>query len=375
MFRKFMAAGLAAAAAALFSAMPAQALSTKECGALYQTAKDADKLKGATWNEFRKKNCGAEEAEPAKAEKPAKKKKTDEAAAEEPAKADKKPNAKKTDAAAAEEPAKADKKPKAKKVAAVDDPAEGKLTAKECSAKYQDAKANDVLNGMKWNDFRKAMCGSDSAAAPEPADKPKKAKKVVLAEAGDTSGAAKLSAKECSSLYQDAKEADALDGMKWNDFRKAKCGSDAAAAPEPPEKPKKAKTVAAASVGRLSAKDCSAKYQAAKEADTLNGMKWNDYRKSECTSDSQEAPDDLDVASDSDPVEPALVSTAKAPRGVKFPRAVSADYSDQTEGRARMRTCVDAYHANKDAGTLNGLKWIQKGGGFYSLCNAKLKGL
>ena len=358
MFRNMLATAFAAAIAALVSAAPAHALSTKECGVLYQTAKDADKLKGATWNEFRKANCGAEAAAaeaPAKVEKPAKKKKAD--------------------AVAAEEPAKADKKPKAKKVAAVaEDPAEGKLTAKECSAKYQDAKANDVLNGMKWNDFRKAMCGTDAAAAPEPADKPKKAKKVVLAEAGDTSGAVKLTAKECSALYQDAKEADALEGMKWNDFRKAKCGSDAAAAPEPAEKPKKAKAVAAAA-GRLSAKECSAKYQAAKEADSLNGLKWNDYRKSECTADSQDAPDDLDVAADNDPVEPALVSTAKAPRGVKFPRAVSADYADLSQGRARMRTCVDAYHINKDNGSLNGLKWIQKGGGFYSLCNAKLKGL
>ena len=359
MFKNVLAITFAAAAASLIGALPAHALSTKECSALYQTAKDANKLKGATWNEFRKAKCGAEEA-----------------AAEEPVKAEKKPAAKKTAAAAAEEPVKADKKPKAKKVAAVEEPAaEGKLTAKECSAKYQDAKANDVLNGMKWNDFRKAMCGSDSAAAPEPVEKPKKAKKVVLAEAGDTSGGAKLSAKECSSLYQDAKEADALDGMKWNDFRKAKCGSEAAAAPEPAEKPKKAKVAAAAAVGRMSAKDCSAKYQAAKEADSLNGMKWNDYRKSECTTDSQDSPDDLDVAADNDPVEPALISTAKAPRGVKFPRAVSADYADLSEGRARMRTCVDAYHINKDNGSLNGLKWIQKGGGFYSLCNAKLKGL
>ena len=222
MFRNVLAITFAAAAASLIGALPAHALSTKECGALYQTAKDANKLKGATWNEFRKANCGAEEA-----------------AAEEPVKAEKKPRRKRQPPPLKSR--KGRKKPKAKKVAAVEEPAaEGKLTAKECSAKYQDAKANDVLNGMKWNDFRKAMCGSDAAAAPEPAEKPKKAKKVVLAEAGDTSGA-KLSAKECSSLYQDAKEADALDGMKWNDFRKAKCGSDAAAAPEPAEKPKKAK--------------------------------------------------------------------------------------------------------------------------------------
>ncbi len=31
-----------------------------------------------------------------------------------------------------------------------------------------------------------------------------------------------------------------------------------------------------------------------------------------------------------------------------------------------MHTCVDSYHQNKDANTLNGLKWIQKGGGFIA---------
>ena len=38
-----------------------------------------------------------------------------------------------------------------------------------------------------------------------------------------------------------------------------------------------------------------------------------------------------------------------------------------------MHTCLEQYYANKDANALGGLKWIQKGGGFYSLCNAKLK--
>jgi len=40
------------------------------------------------------------------------------------------------------------------------------LTAQECSAKYQAAKTAGTLNGQKWNDFRKAECGSDAAAAP-----------------------------------------------------------------------------------------------------------------------------------------------------------------------------------------------------------------
>jgi hypothetical protein len=40
------------------------------------------------------------------------------------------------------------------------------LTMTECSAKYKDAKAAGTLNGMTWNDFCKAQCGSDAAAAP-----------------------------------------------------------------------------------------------------------------------------------------------------------------------------------------------------------------
>src|SRR5580704_1007311 len=45
------------------------------------------------------------------------------------------------------------------------------LTMTECSAKYKAAKDAGTLNGMKWNDFRKAQCGSDAAApaaAPAP---------------------------------------------------------------------------------------------------------------------------------------------------------------------------------------------------------------
>jgi hypothetical protein len=48
------------------------------------------------------------------------------------------------------------------------------LTAKECSAKYQAAKAAGTLNGMKWNDFRKAQCGADATAAPPPPMAPEK---------------------------------------------------------------------------------------------------------------------------------------------------------------------------------------------------------
>src|SRR5579871_6958453 len=51
------------------------------------------------------------------------------------------------------------------------------LTQKECSAKYQEAKKAGTLNGMKYNEFRKAECGKEAAAAPAgPAPAPAAAK-------------------------------------------------------------------------------------------------------------------------------------------------------------------------------------------------------
>ena len=40
-----------------------------------------------------------------------------------------------------------------------------------------------------------------------------------------------LSMSECSAKYKEAKEAGTLNGQKWNDFRKAQCGADATATP------------------------------------------------------------------------------------------------------------------------------------------------
>src|SRR3978361_1175830 len=40
------------------------------------------------------------------------------------------------------------------------------LTMQECSAKYKAAQTAGTLNGQKWNDFRKAECGTDATATP-----------------------------------------------------------------------------------------------------------------------------------------------------------------------------------------------------------------
>ena len=107
----------------------------------------------------------------------------------------------------------------------------------------------------------------------------------------------------------------------------------------------------------LTTQECSAKYQAAKAAGTLAGQKWNDFRKAQCGADA--AP----VAAPALPIGNAI-----------FPNAVDPKYAKESAGKARMHTCVDQYNANKTTNANGGLKWIQKGGGYYSECNKRLKG-
>ena len=56
-----------------------------------------------------------------------------------------------------------------------------------------------------------------------------------------------------------------------------------------------------------------------------------------------------------------------------LPKIVSPKYLSETSGIARMHTCVDQYNANKATGGNGGLKWIERGGGYYTVCNAALK--
>ena len=65
------------------------------------------------------------------------------------------------------------------------------LTMKECSAKYKAAQDSGTLKGMKWNDFRKAECGTGASALPTsaPAAAPAAVEDVeVVAAAGSVAG-------------------------------------------------------------------------------------------------------------------------------------------------------------------------------------------
>ena len=126
----------------------------------------------------------------------------------------------------------------------------------------------------------------------------------------------------------------------------------------------------------LTMAECSAKYKAAKAAGTLNGEKWNDFRKAECGSSATAAPAAAPATASAPAAAPAPAPAA-APVAVGnavFPSAVDPKYSKLSPGKARMETCLDQYHANKANNGNGGLKWIMKGGGYYSQCNKKLKG-
>ncbi len=137
----------------------------------------------------------------------------------------------------------------------------------------------------------------------------------------------------------------------------------------------------------LTMTECSAKYKAAKDAGSLNGMKWNEFRKAQCGSDATAAPAAAPApttasappAAAPKPAPPPAAAPKPAPTpaaagSAVFPSAVDSKYSKESAGKARMETCLDQYKANKASNGNGGLKWIQKGGGYYSECNKHLKG-
>lgn len=151
-------------------------------------------------------------------------------------------------------------------------------------------------------------------------------------------------------------------------------------------------------------KECSEKYQAAKAANTLAGQTYNQYYK-QCAAEAKAekagtatpatttaAPEPSPVAppttttaapvvpkpvvptTASAPTKPVAPSPANAASGsAVFPTAISPALASEKPGTARMHTCLAQYKANKATNGNGGLKWIQKGGGYYSECNARLK--
>jgi hypothetical protein len=239
------------------------------------------------------------------------------------------------------------------------------LTMKQCSEKYKTANDAGAVGSMNWKDFRKAECGEGASMAltkvkaeKVKAEKVKTEKvKTEKVKTEPTTAAAGPSMQECSASYKTAKDAGTLGGMTWNEFRKAGCVAKTAAAPQPAAKKPATKKEAAApaeTTTTVTQRECSTRYQAAKSAGTLGAMTWNEFRSAGCPTT---------IARKSGSMLPTM--------GSIFPSSIAKKYAGQKAGKARMLTCRDQYRANKAAG-ITAPKWTEEGGGYYSECNKRL---
>jgi hypothetical protein len=140
---------------------------------------------------------------------------------------------------------------------------------------------------------------------------------------------AALSLRECSAAYKTARTQGSLAGMSWQDFRRAKCGTAAATATR------------AGATGKAEGKTGG---QAAASPATGSTAA------------------------------PAPGGSGYLPTGrMVLPNAIPPKYANAVPGKARRQTCLDQYRLNKASDANGGLKWVQKGGGYYSECNKRLK--
>ena len=92
---------------------------------------------------------------------------------------------------------------------------------------------------------------------------------------------------------------------------------------------------------------CGLKYLTAEISGKLRGRKWKEFREEEC----------------------GATTTLAV-----FPSTIAPKYSKENQDKARTLTCADQFTANKATNANDGLKWIEKGGGYYSECVSRLKG-
>ncbi len=134
-------------------------------------------------------------------------------------------------------------------------------------------------------------------------------------------------------------------------------------------------------------KACGAEWQQLKESKQVKpGQTWNSYladcRKAKAAAKPAAAPAAAApaaaapaAAAPATPAKPAAAPAKPAAAGAaKFPAAVDPKYAKESAGKQRMHTCLDQYNANKATNGNGGLKWIEKGGGYYSQCNKALGG-
>ncbi|WP_338332461.1 hypothetical protein [Acetobacter sp. LMG 32666] len=132
----------------------------------------------------------------------------------------------------------------------------------------------------------------------------------------------------------------------------------------------------------MTVKECHEKFKEAKTANTLKGQSFKEFKASACdvqatpaaTTPTTPTPAAPTSAETTKPAKAAPAATQAEDTNATLPSAVAPQYAKLSAGKARMHTCLDQYNANKANNANGGLKWIQKGGGYYSVCNKRLKG-
>ncbi|GBQ53134.1 hypothetical protein ACM0P6_11830 [Komagataeibacter sucrofermentans] len=142
---------------------------------------------------------------------------------------------------------------------------------------------------------------------------------------------------------------------------------------------------AGAAQARETSKACHAKFTAARTAGTLGTQSYKEFKAAQCGDTDTAAaaapeatkPATATPAPAAAPVAAPAATKAAAPAvatSATMPTAVADKYSKEPAGKGRLHTCLDQYNANKATNANAGLRWIQKGGGYYSICNTRLKG-
>ena len=274
------------------------------------------------------------------------------------------------------------------------------LTMTECSAKFAADKAAAKAAGTefttKWNDYRKANCGADAAAATTPPAATTPTTKVkttvpattAVAAPAQTAAASGSFMKDCSTAWKAMKANNTTPaGMTWKQFVAAKCvvpASAAAPAAKPATaaatKPATAATAAAPATTASGSfmKDCSAAWKAMKTNNTTPaGMTWKQFVAAKCVVPGVAAPATPAVATKpATTATPVIVAPAEPSDKPDATPLATADKNGkpytpgQMAAHQRIRECGNQWRALKAANKLPvGTKWPQ----FWSACNKQLK--
>ncbi|MEO6609081.1 MAG: hypothetical protein ABIN69_11495 [Aestuariivirga sp.] len=264
------------------------------------------------------------------------------------------------------------------------------LSMTECSAKFKAAKAAGSDGGLKWNDFRKAQCGTDAAAATPPAPSAtaapavKPAKVTAPAATAPVAPATTASGsfmKDCSASWKAMKANNTTPaGMTWKQFVAAKCvvpASAAATAPAAKATTAVAPTTPVTTASGSFMKDCSASWKAMKAANTTPaGMTWKQFVAAKCVVAGAAPATPAVAAKATTKATPVIVAPAEPSDTPDDKPLATADKNGkaftpgQMAAHQRIGECANQWRGLKASNKLPaGTKWPQ----FWSACNKQLK--